>query len=1112
MEFKVEKTISNFVESQFPQFYQEEGPKFIQFVRAYYEWLESAGPVKADGNGGPIHEARELTDYRDIDTTVERFLEYFQKKYLYGIPFNIIANKRFLLKHILDVYRSKTTIQGYKLLFRLIYDEDVDIYLPGKDVLRVSDGKWVDPRYLEVTYTENLESLIGKSIMGVSSKTTAVVEKVVRERVNKDIVYMAYITSVEPKGGEFDVGERIVDYRYRTDSAVIGASPVILGSLDTLDVFNSGNSFNVGDILKIAYKDPDTNEIDSFGIEGLVIVKSLFRGYGSLNFNIVNGGFGFLANSAIFLYKNIADQTGSGASFNIKLSDTRRLTYNTDWIQDFIDLPINETSYGFLGNASANLSTNIEDTFTYESGVFGKIAYLTNVLAGNAYIAPANVFIRSTYRSKNLPGKLWYYNTNTFINAYSSGVYVNTSFIDGNVVLIANANKHFDLNSYVDYLAPEGYSAITGLQSNTRYYVKTTNTSGITLSETPGGATLAISTTNVSSNVVKHVFTTKALTKSFLANASYINNVSHSILVSNANTYFFVDDYVYYYVPTGNVAITGLKGNTYYYVESSNDSALTLSMSVGGDPIEVFSGNYGAAAETHYLLNDTTRAQVPYVNAYSEDFYSNTTSVNNSNYSILLANADIYLQAGDSIFYDVPTGSSALANLTANSVYFVKTVNSSAITLSNTAGGATIQIYTSSSSAAASHQIKGAKFNKYFANNDVIYLQSDEADANTLELAVIREIKSDTSVQLYGFTNNTSTNSMVYGRAVVIMPSQFANSEVTARNSNTGLIDQFSLLSYNNNPNNYGAYASIMRRLDNTINGINDNILALNSSGNNIVEKVAAVSSGRAYVEGESVHAYRYGILEVPVVVKGGFGYVNNDTLIFTGGFTEYPARGSVITNNQGHITAVNTQLGAWYSGSGYNTIPEISIRSANSRAYGAVLTTNFIPFDTASEIRGIVRKAGVGKGVGYWATTDGLLNSDKVIQDSYYYQDYSYEIRAAISIENYKEVFYSTFHPAGTELFGKYELQPFVVQSEIDLVYDTNANTAWPLWLTCDISDPRIRCDVLVEELPDGRLLPNTYLTVDQFTFANNYLGVDINTIFCSNATLRVDRISEDS
>jgi hypothetical protein len=42
MEFSVEKKISNFVESQFPQFYQEEGPDFILFMKAYYEWLESA--------------------------------------------------------------------------------------------------------------------------------------------------------------------------------------------------------------------------------------------------------------------------------------------------------------------------------------------------------------------------------------------------------------------------------------------------------------------------------------------------------------------------------------------------------------------------------------------------------------------------------------------------------------------------------------------------------------------------------------------------------------------------------------------------------------------------------------------------------------------------------------------------------------------------------------------------------------------------------------------------------------------------------------------------------------------------------------------------------------
>jgi hypothetical protein len=140
MEFSVEKYISNFIESQFPLFYQEEGPDFILFVKAYYEWLESSG--------NPIYQARKLQDYRDIDNTLEEFLEHFQQKYLYGIPFGTIANKRFLLKNILDVYRSKGTIQSYKLLFKLLYNQDVEVYLPGNDVLRVSDGTWREPQYL----------------------------------------------------------------------------------------------------------------------------------------------------------------------------------------------------------------------------------------------------------------------------------------------------------------------------------------------------------------------------------------------------------------------------------------------------------------------------------------------------------------------------------------------------------------------------------------------------------------------------------------------------------------------------------------------------------------------------------------------------------------------------------------------------------------------------------------------------------------------------------------------------------------------------------------------------------------------------------------------------
>ena len=60
MDFRTEKYISNFIQNQFPLFYQEEGPDFILFLKAYYEWMEDSWGDDKDGFGGPIRESREL--------------------------------------------------------------------------------------------------------------------------------------------------------------------------------------------------------------------------------------------------------------------------------------------------------------------------------------------------------------------------------------------------------------------------------------------------------------------------------------------------------------------------------------------------------------------------------------------------------------------------------------------------------------------------------------------------------------------------------------------------------------------------------------------------------------------------------------------------------------------------------------------------------------------------------------------------------------------------------------------------------------------------------------------------------------------------------------------
>ncbi len=44
----LEKSISNLVKTQFPAFYQEEGPLFIEFVRLYYQWMESKTESRAN--------------------------------------------------------------------------------------------------------------------------------------------------------------------------------------------------------------------------------------------------------------------------------------------------------------------------------------------------------------------------------------------------------------------------------------------------------------------------------------------------------------------------------------------------------------------------------------------------------------------------------------------------------------------------------------------------------------------------------------------------------------------------------------------------------------------------------------------------------------------------------------------------------------------------------------------------------------------------------------------------------------------------------------------------------------------------------------------------------
>ena len=60
---EIYKKISSQIDSQFPGFIREEGPNFVAFLKAYYEYMEQSGNV--------VEATRRIPDIQDIDRTVD---------------------------------------------------------------------------------------------------------------------------------------------------------------------------------------------------------------------------------------------------------------------------------------------------------------------------------------------------------------------------------------------------------------------------------------------------------------------------------------------------------------------------------------------------------------------------------------------------------------------------------------------------------------------------------------------------------------------------------------------------------------------------------------------------------------------------------------------------------------------------------------------------------------------------------------------------------------------------------------------------------------------------------------------------------------------------------
>lgn len=306
------KKVSVNVKHQISQYVIEKHPQFVKFLEHYYEWMEQ--------EDAPLGDAYRILDYFDIDKTKDEFLPVFIDEFMPNFPNNIKTDIRLLLKNITDFYEAKGTENSFKFLFRVLFNEEIEILYPALTILKASDGVWKQYSSIKVINVDNLDLIVGRKIFNKISGANAVVERI--EIVDNDVRKL----TLKKVNGKFIPNDLI-----ETRDSYEKISTNVSGQVISVDIINSGNGYFIDD--KIYYNDLIFNITEINNIGSILKVSIINSGIGlsnNITINNVNGKGAVLTLVVNGMYGedgNFIGETGKLSSI-CKLQDGRT-------IQDF---------------------------------------------------------------------------------------------------------------------------------------------------------------------------------------------------------------------------------------------------------------------------------------------------------------------------------------------------------------------------------------------------------------------------------------------------------------------------------------------------------------------------------------------------------------------------------------------------------------------------------------------------------------------------------------------------------------------------------------------------------------------------------------------------------
>ena len=322
--------VSSIVASQLPEFIRDEYQTFVDFLKAYYDFLETT--------------QKDPTTLRDIDTTLDAFITYFKDELAQKIPYSTV-DERFLISRIKDLYLAKGSEASYKLLFRILFNKDITLQYPSTQMLRASDGKWnQDVSIFVKILIGNPQDIVGKLVDVVTQ--TKVVRVLVDRRQYVEVEVDRAIRISD------DVYEFIIDrrffgvisvgdtLRYLDNNNNLVFNGLILPTTSSLIVEAPGTGFKVGDLYNI-------NNFQGYG--SIMKVSEVNSTGGIALAQFIKYGTGYTTDFSSSIISQQGQDNASTEGVLISRVDSFLAPANKS-----VALGITESTYGFAESGSFN--------------------------------------------------------------------------------------------------------------------------------------------------------------------------------------------------------------------------------------------------------------------------------------------------------------------------------------------------------------------------------------------------------------------------------------------------------------------------------------------------------------------------------------------------------------------------------------------------------------------------------------------------------------------------------------------------------------------------------------------------------------------------------------